>query len=135
MARKLLIAWLFLSLLLELGISLAPIVAPDMGLQLFKLSRTQDTLFLSFVVGWLCLFVSLICILLIYRVWKKKGDYTVLGYLLGLWWIGIGVAIFIAFRKPDNLWMDSLKGLVLVILVNRARGRSAAGRHSSDGNA
>lgn len=114
MARKLLLLILSLALLIELVISFTGIFLPHKALQLFHLGDTPDTLFLGFTVGWLCLFVSLICALVLYRVWMYKGDYALMGYLLGFWWMGIGIGIFLAFKKTDNLLLDSLKGLLLV---------------------
>ncbi len=121
MARKLLLLVLILALLIELAISFTGILAPHSALQLFKLADTPDTLFLGYTVGWLCLFVSLICALVLYRVWKRRADYAAPGYLLGFWWIGIGIGICLVFGKPGNLLLDSLKGLVLVICISRCR--------------
>ena len=121
MARKLLLFILAAALLIELAISFTGIFAPHTALQQFKIGDTPDTLFLGYTVGWLCLFVSLICALLLYRVWKRQGDYAVPGYVLGCWWIGIGAGIYLAFKKPDNLLLDSLKGLLLVICIYRYR--------------
>lgn len=121
MARKLLIGILILALLIELAISFTGIASPEKALELFKIGYTPDTAFLAYTVGWLCLFVSLLCGLLIYRVWMRRGDYAVLGYLLGFWWMGLGIGIYLAFRKPGNLLLDSLKGLLLVLCIYRAR--------------
>ena len=122
MIRKLLLLHLTISLILELAISVGGIGSPATALQLFKIAATPDTRFLAFVVGWLCLFVSLICARLLYCIWKRTGDCITIGYLLGAWWLGIGIDIYIAFGKTDNLWLDSLKGLLLLILINRYQG-------------
>ena len=87
------------------------------------MSVTPDTAFLGYIVGWLLLLVSLVCGLALWQVWQRTPDYATLCYLLGFWWIGIGIGIYLAFGKPDNLLLDSLKGLLLVILTNRSRVR------------
>lgn len=129
MARKLLIALLIISLLIELAIAFGAIITPRFALQQFKIGETPDTAFLAYTVGWLCLFVSLICALVLYRVWYGKGDYATLGYLLGFWWIALGIGIYIAFGKADNLLLNSLKGLLLTVLINKAMAGEPTGYH------
>lgn len=121
MARTLLLALLILSLLLELGLTGGAFFAREFTLHQFGVSLTPDTAFLGYIVGWLLLFVSLVCGLAMWQVWQRTSDYATLCYLLGFWWIGIGIGIYLAFGKPDNLLLDSLKGLLIVLLTNRMR--------------
>jgi len=67
--------------------------------------------------------VSLVCALALYQVYQRSPDHATLCYVLGLWWAGIGVGIYVAFGKPDNLILDSLKGLLIVGLTIRSRTR------------
>lgn len=119
MARKLLLILLVAALLIELALTGGAFFARDITLNQFGVSLTSDTSFLGYVVAWLLLFVSLVCGLALQQVWQQKRGFQTLCYLLGFWWIGIGIGIYIAFGKPDNLVLDSLKGLLLLILTNR----------------
>jgi hypothetical protein len=38
-----------------------------------------------------------------------------------VWWIGIGIGIYYTFGKPDNLLLDSVKGLLIVGLTWRCQ--------------
>ena len=115
MARKLLFILLYIALVLELGLTLGSFFAKSFTLSLFKVTETNDTSFLAFIVGWLCLFVSCIVCLTIWKLWKKHEDVYLLCYIMGFFWIAIGIAIYAGFGRPDNLAIDSVKGLLIVI--------------------
>lgn len=119
MARKLLLILLVVALLIELALTGGAFFARDITLKQFGVSLTPDTSFLGYVLAWLLLFVSLVCGLALQQVWQRKRGFQTLCYLLGFWWIGIGIGIYVAFGKPDNLVLDSFKGLLLLILTNR----------------
>ena len=124
MARTLLLILLSLALLIELGLTGGAFFAREFTLHQFGVSLTADTSFLGYIVAWLLFFVSLVCGLSLWQVQQRTPDYATLCYLLGFWWIGIGIGIFVAFGKPDNLLLDSLKGLLIVVLTNRTRASS-----------
>lgn len=116
MARKFLIGILILSLLAELALSFGGFFAAPSMLNLFDVSLNNDTSFLAYVIAWLLLFVSIVCSVALWQVYTR-GEYKLTCYLLGFWWIGIGIGIYLAFKKPDNLLLDSVKGLLIVILT------------------
>ena len=117
MARKLLIAVLILSLIIELGIAGGIFFAKDLISKQFGVAMNPDTAFLSFIVGWLCIFISLILVLAIYQLMRGDGHYATLCYMMGFFWIAIGIAVYVSFGKPDNLVIDTAKGLLIVILT------------------
>lgn len=121
MPRTLLIALLILALFLELTLTLGGFFARPLLLAKFGVALTPDTSFLAYVLAWLLLFVSLICGLALGRIWQRRGDYATLCYVLGWWWVGIGIGIYVAFGRPNNLLLDSLKGALLIVLTNRSR--------------
>ena len=51
------------------------------------------------MLAWLLLFVSLVCAVAIRQVSRRRAGYETLCYLLGGWWIGIGIGIYVAFGK------------------------------------
>jgi len=124
MMRTLLMAILVLALFVELALTGGAFFARDLTLQQFGVVTTPDTSFLGYVVAWLLFFVSLVCGLALWQVWQRQPAYATLCYLLGFWWMGIGVGIYVAFGRPDNLILDSLKGLLIVILTNRSQKQS-----------
>lgn len=121
MTRTLLLILLALSLIIELALTGGAFFARAFTLGRFGVTLTPDTAFLGYIVAWLLLFVSLVCGLALYWLWQRNPDYATLSYVLGFWWMGIGIGIYAVFGKPDNLVLDSLKGLLIVVLTNRSR--------------
>ena len=121
MARTLLLVVLFIALLLELLLTGGAFFAPVFTLTQFGVKYGPDTTFLAYIVAWLLLFVSLVATVAFGQVWQRRPSYATWCYLLGIWWIGIGVGIYYAFDKPDNLLLDSVKGLLIVILTWRCQ--------------
>lgn len=119
--HKLLVGVLGIALLVDLSIMIGCFFARELTVHQFGVAFTPDTSFMGYVVGWLLLFVSLVCALALWQVWQRTPDYATLTYLLGFWWIGIGIGIYVAFGKPENLLIDSLKGVLIVFLTNRSR--------------
>jgi len=121
MARTLLLVVLSIALLLELALTGGAFFAPVFTLAKFGVKYSPDTTFLAYIVGWLLLFVSLVAAVALGQVWQRRPSYATWCYLLGLWWIGIGIGIYYSFGKPDNLLLDSVKGLFIVILTWRCQ--------------
>lgn len=121
MARLLLLVVLFLSVLLELAITGGVFFAPDYTMAKFGVKYGPELVFAAYVLGWLLLFVSLVAGMAWVQVWKRRPGFASWCYLLALWWIGIGVGIYYAFGKPDNLLLDSVKGLVILGLTWRCQ--------------
>jgi hypothetical protein len=117
MAKKVLLALLLLSFLIEAFLSSAGFVSTDWMLGQFKLSATPDTRFLAYALAWLLLFVGLIVGLSFILVRKGNSMGWLLSYLLGFWWVGIGIGIYIAFQRPDNLVLDSAKGALILLFA------------------
>jgi hypothetical protein len=72
---------------------------------------------LRYLTGWFLLLVSLVAGLACGRVWMERPGYAGLCYLLRWWWVGIGIGIYVLFGRPDNLPLDSLKGLLIIVLT------------------
>lgn len=121
MARSLLLWVLFVALLAELGLTGGAFFAPAFTMQQFGLTYVPDMAFLSVLSGWLLLFVSLIIAVAFAQLWQRRSHYAILCYLLGFWWIGIGAGLYLAFRKPEFLVLDSLTGLLVVFLTWRCQ--------------
>ena len=117
MARKLLITLLILSLLFELALTGGAFFMREAVLKQFQVAVNSDTIFLGFIIAWFLLFTSIICAWALWLVVKNKDSYPTLCYILGFWWIGIGIGIYVVSKRPDNLFEDSLKGLLLVGLT------------------
>ncbi|RFP64455.1 hypothetical protein D0N36_14145 [Hymenobacter lapidiphilus] len=128
MARTALLILLILSLVFELILTVGGFFAPEMLLAKFGVGVTPDTRFLAFVLAWLLLFVSLAIVLALVWVWRRDGGYPALCYLLGFWWIGIGLGLYLGYGRFDNLLLDGLKGVLLVLATWAARREVAQGR-------
>ncbi|MBO2011412.1 hypothetical protein [Hymenobacter negativus] len=121
MARTLLLVVLFIALLLELVLTGGAFFAPVLTLTQFGVKYGPDTVFLTYIMGWLLGFVSLVALVALLQVWQRQRGYMAWCYLLGVWWIGIGIGIYYTFGKPDNLLLDSVKGLLIVVLTWRCQ--------------
>ena len=121
MPRTLLLIVLFIALLLELGLTGGAFFAPARTVALFGVKYGPDNAFLGYVIGWLLLFVSMVCGVALIQVQKRRPGFATWCYLLGVWWIGIGIGIYFAYGKPDNLLLDSAKGLLIVVLTWRCQ--------------
>ena len=121
MARTLLLVVLFIALLLELALTGGAFFAPVFTLTQFGVKYGPETTFLAYIVAWFLLLVSLVAAVALVQVWQRRPGFATWCYLLGLWWIGIGIGIYFTFGKPDNLVLDSLKGLLIVVLTWRCQ--------------
>ena len=121
MARTLLLVVLAIAALLELGLTGGAFFAPVQTLAQFGVKYGPDNTFLAYIMGWLLLLVTLVATVALVQVWKRRPGFATWCYLLGIWWIGIGIGIYFAFGRPDNLLLDSLKGLIIVVLTWRCQ--------------
>ena len=121
MPRTLLLLVLGIATLLELGLTGGAFWAPALLATQFKVKYGPETAFLIYVVGWFLLLVTLLALLALGRVWQRRPGYAGLCYVLGWWWIGIGVGIYATFGRPENLLLDSLKGVLIVGLTWRCQ--------------
>ncbi|AMJ66854.1 hypothetical protein [Hymenobacter sp. PAMC 26628] len=122
MARFFLLLLLLVAIVLELALTGGAFFAPAFTLGKFGVKYGPNTAFLGYLTGWFLLLVSAVAIQAFAWVWQRRPHFAALCYLLGAWWIGIGVGIYVVFGKPDNLVLDSLKGTLLVLLAWRCQG-------------
>lgn len=123
MLRNLLLTVLALALLIELALAGGAFFAPALVLAKFGVRYEANARFLTYLVGWFLLFVSLIVLLALGRVWQRRAGFAGLCYLLGWWWLGIGIGIYIQFGRPENLLLDSLKGFLLLVITWQCQSR------------
>jgi hypothetical protein len=119
--KKILLVTLAVAFLIEFFLTVAGFAAPTWLLTQFKVTPTPDTYFLGFVSAWFMLLVTALCALAIHQIKRDHANGWLLSYLLGAWWIGIGIGIFVAFGRPDNMVLDSLKGAIIVLAAWRSR--------------
>ncbi len=125
-ARKLLIAILTVSLVIEVLWPVFGFFFPGLLLELFKMAPTPDVHFLAFVISWCLLFVALICGYALKLVLKNHPTGWTLSYILGLWWVGIGGSLFLLHGKIENLFLDGLKGALIVAAAYASRREARA---------
>ena len=114
MKKNILLFILLISFLLEFYLCISAFFNPESVMKLFRLPYNSNTALLAYFSAWFLLLISSICVYLMWLVQTNRAGYYGLINLLSLWWIGLGVAIFIMFKRTDNLLMDSLKGLLLL---------------------
>ncbi len=126
MARKVLLGILGLAFVIECLFPIGGFFLPDMALGMFKVGVNDDTRFLGHVSSWLLLFVAIICGLAF--LWVKRGQAAgwTLSYILGAWWIGIGTALWLGYGRLDNLFLDALKGAIILTSAVASRHEAKA---------
>lgn len=113
MWTKLLTGTLILAGIIEVLWPVLGFGAPDFLLTQFGMQVNADSRFLAFVLSWCLLFVALICWYAFYLVRRGERAGVQLSLILGLWWVGIGLSLFLGYGRVDNLFLDGLKGAVL----------------------
>ncbi|GAA4000254.1 hypothetical protein GCM10022408_09120 [Hymenobacter fastidiosus] len=121
MARTALLVLLFLALIIELTLTIGGFFVPDKLLTGFGVGISNDTQFMGFTLAWLLLFVSLVDAVALWQVWQRQPHYATLCYLLGFWWMGIGLGLYLGYGRLDNLLLDSGKGLLIVLATWRSQ--------------
>ena len=116
MKKNLLLFVLFLSFLLEAFLAVIAFFNPAATLKLFKLIYNADTAMLAYFSAWFLLFITTTIVYLMWLVKTNRPGARGMINLLSLWWVGLGIAIYFMFNRPDNLVSDSLKGAILLIL-------------------
>jgi hypothetical protein len=121
MWKKILVLLLSVSLLLESLLAAGGFFARELMLTQFKLGYTPDSAFMGFVLAWLLLFVAIICGLALKLVLAGDRAGWTLSRVLGVWWVGIGVGLYLGYGRIDNLFMDSLKGALILLAARLSR--------------
>ena len=116
MKKKLLLITLILALVIEVALTVLCFFKPAAAIKLFGMQYNDQTAFLGYIIAWFCLLVSVLIVYAIILLKNNDAAYKSVVYILGFWWIGLGIGVYITFKKPDNLLLDSLKGLILVTL-------------------
>ncbi|TGE22190.1 hypothetical protein E5K00_18250 [Hymenobacter aquaticus] len=128
MARTALLILLFMALVIELVLTVGGFFAPELVLAQFGVGVSADTRFMAYALAWLLLFVSLVDAVALWQVWRRVPHYATLCYLLGFWWMGIGLGLYLTYHRLDNLALDTGKGLLIVLAtwLSRRQAREAA---------
>lgn len=115
MIKKTLIALLIVSLLIEALLSFLCFFMPEVAFKQMALIYNEQYALPAFLIGWFLLLVTLLVAWLLYAVIKEKPGYKNIIYIVGFWWIAIGLGIYFFSGISTNLFTDSLKGLLLLI--------------------
>ena len=116
MKKNLLLLVLFLCFLLEAFLTAMAFFNPAATLKLFKLTYNADTAMLAYFSAWFLLYITTTIVYLMWLVKTNRPGALGMINLLSLWWVGLGIAIYFMFNRPDNLLTDSLKGAILLFL-------------------
>ena len=121
MYKKALLVFLLIAFIIEALIGVVGIISQNQLLALFKYGISQDTIALAYIIAWLALFVSYICGIAIKQVINNNRNGWLLSYSLAIFWIILGIAVFIKSGRPDNLFIDTFKGCLILISAYLSR--------------
>ena len=116
MKKNLLYITLIIALIIEAAITVLCFFKPLTAMSLFGMVYNNETSFLAYIIAWFCLLVSILIIYALVGLKNNSNGYRILIYILGCWWIGLGIGVYVSFKKTDNLLLDSAKGIILVVL-------------------
>ena len=116
MKKNLLYITLIIAFVIEAALAILCFFKPITAMGLFGLVYSNETSFLAYIIAWFCLLVSILIVYAFIGLRHNNNGYRILIYILGCWWIGLGIGVYISFKKTDNLLLDSLKGVILVLL-------------------
>ena len=123
MKRSLLFV-LAISLLLELYLVIRTFTDSAWLPGSFGLETSDGVKTLNHIIAWFLLLVTLLIVAGIIGVARNRREGISICWLLGLWWIGIGIGIWFVSGQTTNLITDSIKGAIIVLLAAAYR-RSA----------
>ncbi len=113
--KKYILITLAIAFVIELALTFLAFFMPTTAAELFQMKYSGENAFLVFIIAWFLLLLTSIIGYIIYLLRNKKNAKELI-YIIGFWWIGLGIGVYLAFGKFDNLMLDSTKGLVLVLL-------------------
>ena len=116
MKKNLLYVTLTLAFIIEAALTILCFLKPATAMGLFGMVYNSETSFLAYIIAWFCLLVSILIVWAIIGLKNNNNGYETLIYVLGFWWIALGIGIYVSFKKTDNLLLDSAKGIILVAL-------------------
>lgn len=115
--KKTLIILLVISFILEGYLTFLAFFKPAAVLSGMELTYSDALRLPVFLIAWFLLLITMLIGYLIYAAIKNLSGYKSLIYLLSIWWIGIGIAIYLYSGVTSNLLSDSLKGVLLIIFT------------------
>ena len=116
MKKNLLYITLIIALIIEAALTILCFFKPATAMGLFGMDYNNETSFLGYIIAWFCLLVSILIVYALIGLKNNNNGYTILIYILGCWWIALGLGVYVSFKKTDNLLLDTVKGIILVAL-------------------
>lgn len=115
--KKILILLLVIALFLEGCLTFLAFFKPQSLLASMQVAYSDSLKLPVFLIAWFLLLITLLIGYLIFATYNNLPGYKSLIYLLSVWWIGIGIAIYFYSGVTSNLLSDSLKGLLLIVFT------------------
>lgn len=115
--KRSLVLVLAVSAVIELYLALGVLFTPEKLMQSFGVSSlNNEVLYMAAIIGWFCLVTTGLVVLAAVWVWRSLIEGYILASVLGVFWIGIGLHLGLAFGRPQHLMLDAAKGLIILIL-------------------
>jgi hypothetical protein len=114
--KKYIIGLLVLAFIVEAILTFLCFFMPAKAMELFGMQYNEQLSFLGYIIAWFLLLVS---VFILYTIYLVKKDIVLAKHMiniLGCWWVALGIGVYFAFGKIDNLLLDSSKGVILLVL-------------------
>lgn len=115
--KKLLLLVLAISAVVEIYLALGLLLKPDMLSASFGVALNNEALYMAAIIGWFCLLVTALVVLSMVWIYRSHSQGYVLAAALGLFWVGLGLHLGLAFARPQHLVLDAAKGFVILLLA------------------
>lgn len=115
--KKILPALLIITLVFEGYLTFLAFFKPEALLAGMRMTYSDSVKLPVYLIAWFLLLITMLICYLIYATVNNLSGYKGLIYLLSIWWIGIGIAIYFYSGVAANLLSDSLKGILIIIFT------------------
>lgn len=115
--KKLLVAVLAISTIIEIYLGFATLLTPEMMTVDFGIATlTPEISYLAAIIGWFCLLASGFAAAATFWIYKDRSEGYQLAIALGIFWLGLGLHLGFGFGRSQHLILDAAKGAVILIL-------------------
>jgi hypothetical protein len=117
-SRSFLLFLMVFSSVWECVITLILFFKPEQQAEQYHMALTPESIYFGNVIGGFMILFSALCWWFSYQLWRRDPQAKVLGTIIGVFWVYMGVGLFIHQGAPPWVILDSVRGAVILILLH-----------------